>query len=278
MLYVLFAIIIVLAVVFAVMMFRRAKAATRKYEQLRAVVDKQDDYAFLVNRDFEVQQTNFPVQQRLRQDEPRVLGNVLHCRNAEDAGRCGEHVQCGKCPVRFTINKAFERREDFSHLEACMELYDAKERVVDVDVQVGGRYVSLEDKDHMVVNVRPVESGATEALPKVLFISENVVLFDRVRTSLGKKVRVLSADNLHQALHRLLMASSYHFLAVMIDEAFYSSNYEITKLLVENDGIKVIVFTSKDHQAAAGPVHFLSEDFEPQELCMLLLHKGAASA
>jgi hypothetical protein len=272
-----FLVLLLLTMGFSIAMWREVTKARRSTEQLRAVVDSQHDYSFLVNRGFEVQQTNFPAYRQSEKEGSNVLGNVLHCKNAFEAGRCGEHANCKKCPIRFVINKSFDRGENFSNLEACMEVFGDKGKTTDIDVQVDGRIVSLEQQPHMVVNVRICDGKEQQLLPKVFLISGNVALYDRVRTALEGHARVLSADNLHQALHRLLMVASYHFLAVMIDEEFYEHNSEITKLLVENDGIKVIVFTSKETFSSSDEhVYYLPEDFSPEQLYLLLLQGNAA--
>ena len=275
MLYVLLAITLI-AVVVALLMVRKAEEASRSIRYLRAVVDHQRDYMFLVNGAFEVRETNFYAGKQPAADEPNVLGNVLHCKNAHDAGRCGEHEACHSCPLRFVISKSFERRDGFRDLEACMELNGDDGRTVDVDVQVDGHYVCLDSQDHMVVNVKDVTEQVGQGSPKVLFVSENVRLFDKVRTALQGQFRVLSADNQHQALHRLLLATDYRFRAVLTDEAFFDQHEVITKMLIKNTQMPVFVFTSNKDREADGQVRFLKSDINDQELLVALLHSAVA--
>jgi hypothetical protein len=275
MLYVLLAITLI-AVVVALLMVRKAEEASRSIRYLRAVVDHQRDYMFLVNGAFEVRETNFYAGKQPAADEPNVLGNVLHCKNAHDAGRCGEHEACHSCPLRFVISKSFERRDGFRDLEACMELNGDDGRTVDVDVQVDGHYVCLDSQDHMVVNVKDVTEQVGQGSPKVLFVSENVRLFDKVRTALQGQFRVLSADNQHQALPRLLLATDYRFRAVLTDEAFFDQHEVITKMLIKNTQMPVFVFTSNKDREADGQVRFLKSDINDQELLVALLHSAVA--
>lgn len=275
MLYVLLAITLI-AVVVALLMVRKAEEASRSIRYLRAVVDHQRDYMFLVNGAFEVRETNFYAGKQPAADEPNVLGNVLHCKNAHDAGRCGEHEACHSCPLRFVISKSFARRDGFRDLEACMELNGDDGRTVDVDVQVDGHYVCLDSQDHMVVNVKDVTEQVGQGSPKVLFVSENVRLFDKVRNALQGQFRVLSADNQHQALHRLLLATDYRFRAVLTDEAFFDQHEVITKMLIKNTQMPVFVFTSNKDREADGQVRFLKSDINDQELLVALLHSAVA--
>ena len=267
----------VLIVVSAVVVMTRAKAVFRENKQLRAVVDHQDDYTFLVNNEFVVEKSNFDVRRQQSPDEPPILGNVLHCRNAHEAGRCGESEACGNCPVRFVITKSFERGDDFKGLEACMEVYDDDQKLVDMDVQLNGHYVNLGRKGHMVINVKDVTERKDSHLPKVLFVSENAPLFDKVRMALEQHFRVLCADNLHQAMHRLLMAADYHFYAIVTDEAFFSKNDAVTTILVKNIQIPVFVFTSEiTSPLIHGDVRTLKIDVEPETLLQKLLEASVA--
>lgn len=256
------------AVAFAIVMMRRSKTMERDNRQLEAVVENQEGYTFLVNNKFEVQKTNYFVSNKHAEGEPYVLGNVLHCRNAHEAGRCGEHEACKMCPVRFVITKSFERKTDFTDVEACMELYDEKNtgtETIDVDVALKGHFVNVDEQDMMVVNVRDVTDRKLENKPKLLFISTDVVLYDKVREALGSTFRVLSADNNHQALHRLMLASSYQFGAVLTDEEFYTKNETIAQLLVKNGQVPVFVFTSNDGFADDNLI-CLNKTFQPKEL------------
>ena len=262
----------VVAVVTALFMYRKAASVRLSNQNLRAVVDSQTDYTFLIDSNFDVKETNCNMHGHQSKREPQVLGNMLHCRNAHESGRCGSSESCKSCPVRFVISKSMERKSDFDSLEACMELNGTGGKVMDVDVRVDGRYVQLNHEDRMVVNVRNITNEVGVSSPKVLFISENAQLYDRIRRALKGQFRVLSADNLHQALHRLLLAADYNFYAVLTDDVFYSQNDTITKILVKDNRIPVFVFTSNVIETKVeSNVSLLDIDVEPQELLMRLL-------
>ena len=47
-------------------------------------------YAFLIDRNFKVKETNFyELNENIKDDQPYVLGNVLHCQDGCDSGLCG---------------------------------------------------------------------------------------------------------------------------------------------------------------------------------------------
>jgi len=272
-LYILVAATVCVAACSLFLLYRKTEAMRRNNQKLRAVVDSQKNFTFLVDRDFEVQETNYYAYVRPVNEGPRVLGNVLRCKNANVTGRCGEAEACKMCPVRFVINKSFDRRADFDQLEACMEVDGPDGKVVDVDVQLEGRFVSLDNQDHIVVNVRDVTRQNGADRPKILFVSEDVQLFDKVRQSLSQEFRVLDADTPHQALHRMLMASRYQFYAVLTDEDFYNRYDIVTRMLVENTQLSVYVFGSQERGHSEGHVQFLRAGIEGQELLKVLVGK-----
>jgi len=247
------------------------KRMVHQNQQLRAVVENQNNFTFLVNRQFEVQTTNLTFPNQASDAEPNVLGNVLHCKNAHHVGRCGEAEACHSCPLRFVITKSFERERDFSGVDACMEVYNRNEELVDMDVQVEGHFVKVDNEDHMVINVKDETMNRIGSLPKVLLITEDMALYDRIRTMLSNEFRVLGADNDHQAFHRLQMASDYKFQAVMTDMKFFSKNKDVIKLMAGNNHLPLFVLTSGDVEAAKNEIHFISEQIEKTNLTKLLL-------
>ena len=230
---------------------------------LRTVVDHQPDYTFLIDKGFEVKETNV----RISGLQPRLLGNVLHCKNSHTTGLCGESEECKYCPLRFVISKTFERGDNFKNFEACMEL-EEKQKVNDVDVSVDGMFVNINNEPHMVVNVKNVTVHEGGILPKVLFISNNDVLYNMVRESLGHAFRVLHVETEHQALHRLLRASDYRFCAVMTDSRFFGINNSVTEMLTEGKRkLPVIVFTKDEKEMVADEsILYIKEDFNPEHL------------
>lgn len=248
--------------------WRRQGRLKRTIDNLRVVVDNQEYYTFLVDQNFEVKESNV----KIADDQPHVLGNVLHCKNSHEAGRCGESAECRNCPIRFVIRKSFERHDDFRNLEACLQLDGSDNSQSDVDVCVNGSFVCIDKVPHMVVNVKDMTTRDGSMRPKVLVISENVALYDKVREALGISFRVLSVDTEHQALHRLLHASDYNFCAVMTDAHFYHGNNAVSIILAERRSIlPVFVFAKEDERVADLIVDYLDEGISAEELLKLVV-------
>ena len=250
-------------------MFLKARKLQAANRQLRAVVDNQENYTFLIDGTFEVKETNV----KIAKNQPRLLGNVLHCKHSQDTGHCGEGEDCRQCPVRFVISKSFERQDDFKELEACMELAGDKSQTVDIDVCVDGSFISIKSKPHMVVNVKNVTTLEGNARPKILFVSGNTSLYNKVREALGITYRVLNAGSEHHALHRLLRAADYHFCAVMTDHHFYGTNNAVTAILDERKNqLPVFVFAKANERVEDEGVHYIDEDFNAEKLLQQLVH------
>lgn len=269
MLYILSA-IAVCSIVFALLMLRKANELSRNNLKLRAVIDHQDTYTLLVNSDFEVETSNLPGLETERKNEHHLLGNVLHCKNAHDHGRCGESMACHSCLLRFVITKSFERGRDFSGIEASMEVYDKRNNLVDVDVQVGGHYIDIGKQGHMIVNVKDVSGGKCDERPKILFVTENVALYDRMKDTLDKDYRILYADNEHQAFHRMQMAAAYKFRAVFTDETFYREHEDVLKMIVKTDRIPVLVFVRDEKFEKTEGVGFVSPTTKKENILTML--------
>ncbi len=264
-------IFILAAVVALVWSFVKMKKIKDQNYELRAVVENQEDYTFLVNRDFEVKATNLAYRLHSADGEPNILGNVLHCKNAYHVGRCGESENCGSCPLRFVISKSFERESGFSGVDACMEVFDQNEHLVDLDVQVEGHYVNVGNHGHMVINVKDETKKQGGNLPKVLFITDNMSLYDKVRDGLSNEFRVLNADNEHQAFHRLQLAADYKFYAVMTDLHFFNEHQDVLSLLVGNHELPLFVFGNAEHPEDQEGIYFVNEQVQDKELRKLLL-------
>jgi hypothetical protein len=260
-------ILVLVACVLGVLLLIRTSKLQKDVTNLRAVVENQENYTFLVDDTFEVKESNV----KMEEGQPRLLGNVLHCKHSQDTGHCGEGEVCRHCPVRFVISKSFERHDDFRNLEASMELGGGKEALSDVDVCVDGSFICINKVPHMVINVKNVTSRDGAVRPKVLFISGNAALFDKVRTALGISFRVLNADTEHQALHRLLHAADYNFCAVMTDASFYHADTVLATMLNEKKNqLPVYVFAKPKERKALKGVNYLDEDISPEELQKLV--------
>lgn len=101
-------------------------------------------YILLIDPDFNVLKTNYYALTGSHPDDktPKV-GNLLRCKNGEDAGECGTHALCATCPVRAAIEQTFLSKQNFSGLETPMTLYTSADRTESVDclVSVAGKYM-----------------------------------------------------------------------------------------------------------------------------------------
>lgn len=269
MLYVLLAVTLC-AVAIALFALKKVNNLSRNNTHLKAIVNHQDGYTLLVNRDFEVETGNIPNLDKIAKEEVNLLGNVLHCKNAHDNGHCGESLACGSCPVRFVIAKSFEKGKDFVGLEASMEIYDKDNQVIDVDVEVGGHYIKLEQQGYMIVNVKNLSGMKEDERPKLLFISKDPSLFDRVRKILEADYRVLFVDNEAQALYRLKMITAYRFVAVFADKAFYGDHEDILKMLAKNDRVPLYVFANNNDTDIAEGIHFVDPAIRQESLLSMM--------
>ncbi len=268
--YLLLAIVIAIAA-YSIWTLRKMKKMQAKNRELQAVVENQTDYTFLVNSDFEVKATNLTYRIEHPDGEPNILGNVLHCKNAHHKGRCGESEACHSCPLRFVITKSFERKTGFSGVDACMEVYDDHDKVVDLDVEVDGHFVNVSDQGHMVINVKDETKKQGGNLPKVLLITENMPTYDRIRNELSNEFRILGADNEHQAFHRLQLADDYKFVAVLTDTKFYHNNEDVLKLITGKNQLPLYVLAPESSMESGQDPCFINENIEGKELTKLLL-------
>ena len=114
-------------------------------------------YAFLIDQKFRVKETNFyELNENIQDDQPYVLGNVLHCQEGCDSGLCGTGIACPTCPIRTVINNAFKLQRGFDHVEATMHLYDENHEVKKVDVSMDGELSYVGCEPYLLVKVRKI--------------------------------------------------------------------------------------------------------------------------
>ncbi len=264
-------VLVITIAAYALWSLAKMKKMQAQNSELRAVVENQTDYTFLVNSNFEVKATNLTYRLEHDDGEPHILGNVLHCKNAHHKGRCGESEACHSCPLRFVITKSFERETGFSGVDACMEVYDDKDKVIDMDVEVNGHFVNVGNQGHMVINVKDERMKQGGNLPKVLAITEDMRLYDRIRNELSNEFRVLGADNEHQAFHRLQLANDYKFVGVLTDLKFYQDNKDVLKLVTGKNQLPLYVLNNEEGMEEREGICFVNENIEGRELTKLLL-------
>lgn len=136
---------------------RQKEAASRSVGDV--ILRNIDAYVLLVDSDFNVRWTNYYLinDRKPRKKHPKV-GNLLRCRNGEDAGTCGTHELCADCPVRAAIGKSFRDKENFTGLEALMTLYTSDDGLQKVDcvVRVTGNLVYPEGQTQLLLTVHDV--------------------------------------------------------------------------------------------------------------------------
>ena len=116
-------------------------------------------YLLLVDPDFNVLRTNYySATGAAPKAVPPKVGNLLRCRNGEDAGVCGTHELCADCPVRAAITGVFRTEIGFSGLEAPMVLYTSDDRTttVDCDVSVSGNFLTVAGQPRVVLTVSDI--------------------------------------------------------------------------------------------------------------------------
>ena len=128
----------------------------RDYALLSERVHLQTDrYAFLIDRNLRVKESNFyELNEDIQDNQPYVLGNVLHCQTAIDEGLCGTGIDCDTCPIRMVIKNAFKLKRDFEHVEASMRLYDEHHETKEMDVRLDGNLVYVGKEPHLIVTAR----------------------------------------------------------------------------------------------------------------------------
>ena len=152
-----FWIIIAVAVLVIIQAIRQWRKKTADYALLSERVHylQTNTYAFMIDRNFKVKETNFyELNENIKDDQPYVLGNVLHCQDGCDSGLCGTGISCGTCPIRMVVNNAFKLRRSFDHVEATMHLYDANHEVKQENVIMDGELVYVGREPHLLVKVR----------------------------------------------------------------------------------------------------------------------------
>ena len=118
-------------------------------------------YLLLIDPDFNVLQTNYrSATGTAPKAVPPKVGNLLRCRNGEDAGVCGTHELCADCPVRAAITGVFRTKKGFSGLEVPMVLYTSDDRTatVDCDVSVAGNFLTVAGQPRVVLTVSDISA------------------------------------------------------------------------------------------------------------------------
>src|SRR5574344_155369 len=180
----------IVLVLFIIIVYSSTRHLKSDYHSLKTVLDNLHTYAFLVNENVGVEQTNYyALNPDAKHDQPLILGNVLRCKNGCDAGLCGTSPFCSRCTIRQHISKAFQTGTSFSNVESHMQLYTPNHNVVETDVVVGGRYGMINNKPHLVVDVNDVTQAKTL---ENLYLEEKEKSLLDVKRLRGHLVRIVS--------------------------------------------------------------------------------------
>ena len=111
-------------------------------EQDNHILSHIDAYIILIHRDFIVEKTNYYTLNKTTDTcVPKRVGDLLKCVNALESGECGTHALCQNCPIRKAINRAFDQKESFSHLEVNVNLkINESAESVTREVSISGTY------------------------------------------------------------------------------------------------------------------------------------------
>lgn|SRR5574344_682333 len=154
---ILISVVLVFVIIFLVNIIAKNRKLEKKYKSLDVIFNNLHSYAFLINDSVGVEQTNYyALNPDAKNDQPLILGNVLRCKNGCDAGCCGTSPNCAACTIRSHIIKALQTKTGFANVETHMQLYTPNHNVVEADVNVGGTYVEIQNRPHLVIDVKDI--------------------------------------------------------------------------------------------------------------------------
>lgn len=189
-----------------------------------AILYNVDAYIILANRNFLVEKTNYYNLNSISED--RVLhrvGELLRCKNALDAGRCGSHENCKTCPVRNSIEKCFREKGQFSQLEVPMRLYlsEKANNYIDCVVSVSGAYLQLNRDDKVLLTVRDITRQKK--------VQEELVAAKQVAEMAGEQKTAFLANMSHEIRTPLNAIVGFAGLLASASEEERNSYVEIIK-------------------------------------------------
>lgn len=153
--------------------------------ELNLLLQNVNVYFLLIDQDFIVHQTNYYHLNRLTpaEGETKRVGDLLHCRNAIDAGECGKHEECTLCCIRMSITKAFHEKKGFKKLDASMRLLSEDEKkVIPCDVVVSATYLNVNNADRLLLTVHDVTE--LKNVQRALSIEkENAISADKLKSA-----------------------------------------------------------------------------------------------
>lgn len=137
---------------------RKSRKLERTNHITSAILKNVHAFVLLIDKDFNIIQTNYYQHTgTLKSRKEKKVGDLLQCYNAVSAeGGCGTHAYCGSCPIRATIQQAFERKENFTDLEATLNVVVSKYKSVACDTLISGTYLMLDEEENMVLTIHDI--------------------------------------------------------------------------------------------------------------------------
>ena len=146
-----FLLVLALVVVPTAFCLRRGRKSVLRMEDGAGVVR----YVFGLASNREVLYTNYyDFNPAVERPSYNLLGNVLRCKNACEAGRCGTSRKCAYCALRQGIINAFSMKKGFNDLFTEMRFNSAHGHEYEAEVRANAIYMVRDDKPHLVLEVQ----------------------------------------------------------------------------------------------------------------------------
>lgn len=127
-------------------------------ELFRAIMRNIHAYVLLIDRDFTVFYTNYyDITGMEKPVEPKRVGDLLRCNNALSAkGGCGTHELCSHCPVRNAIEQAYRKHQNFTDLDAILNVRGVDGKGVECETHISGECMEIDGRNCMVITVHDI--------------------------------------------------------------------------------------------------------------------------
>lgn len=239
---------------------REKESVSQKLHDSDEILQKLGTCFFLIDKNFVVQKTNYYTLNRLPEDKSiKRVGDLLHCKNAVEAGGCGMHEHCKLCGIRAKISCTFEDGKDFSRFEASMKLLSAdRQQILPCDVYVSGTCLNIDGGFRVLLTINDIsELKNVERL--LLLEKENVLSCDKLKASFIENMshEVRTPLNAIVGFSSLLATASDKEEKDMYIDIINQNNDRLLKLI--NDILDL-------SQIDSGTLNFQYSDFDVNDL------------
>lgn len=137
---------------------RESRKLERTNQITGAILRNVHAYVLLIDKNLTVLKTNYYQKTNTQKDsETKRVGDLLRCRHAlSSKGGCGTSEYCPVCPIRGTINKAFQQKRGFTDLEANLSLALSEYDTMAFEGLISGSYFLIDEEENMVITVHDV--------------------------------------------------------------------------------------------------------------------------